>query len=263
MLAEIHHKISSSGSNLSDRLEDQLTGDVFGALRYLPFQLGLKEILQTVRLKNAGHNSPDPIWKSFLETTQDYDYELKFWYRHAEGEIDLILEHTDVVLGIEVKYYSGLSSEDDESEEMITPEESCHQLVRYSRLLEDIRRGRPAYLVFLAPFQILLPVETDMKERSLISPDVTLGFIAWQTVLEQLQSMDPVALDRGQQMIIQDVIDLLVQKGFERFRGFLHNICNIPLEEKPYQFKKASGTKTQLHWPTTTALQEDYYVYNK
>lgn len=42
MIAEIHSKISSSGSNLSDRLEDQLTGDFFGAIGYLPFQVGLK-----------------------------------------------------------------------------------------------------------------------------------------------------------------------------------------------------------------------------
>jgi|GEM_PF-4181867 len=34
MLAEIHNKISGTGSNLSDRLEDQLTGDFFGTLRY-------------------------------------------------------------------------------------------------------------------------------------------------------------------------------------------------------------------------------------
>jgi hypothetical protein len=38
----------SSGSNLSDRLEDKLTGDVFGALRYLPFSSGLKPVLQGV-----------------------------------------------------------------------------------------------------------------------------------------------------------------------------------------------------------------------
>ncbi|MFU1797790.1 hypothetical protein ACM1RC_28260 [Paenibacillus azoreducens] len=33
MIAEIHSKISSSGSNLSNRLEDQLTGDFFGDIR--------------------------------------------------------------------------------------------------------------------------------------------------------------------------------------------------------------------------------------
>ncbi|MEC0373096.1 NERD domain-containing protein [Paenibacillus chibensis] len=263
MLAEIHHKISSSGSNLSDRLEDQLTGDFFGAIRYLPFQVGLKKVLRAVRLKNVEQSPLDPFWERFLDTTENYDYELKFWYRHAEGEIDLILEHPDVVIGIEVKYYSGLSSEDDESEEMITPEESCHQLVRYSRLLEDIRGGRSAYLLFLAPFQILLPVEMDMKERSLISSHIQLGFLAWQNVLEQLKTIEIATLDMGQQRIIQDLIDLLVKKGFERFRGVLTGIHKISLDEKAYIFNEQSGAKLQIHWPINMEIQEGNYVYNK
>ena len=45
MIAEIKGKISSSNSNLSDRMEDELTGNVFGNLRYLPFNKGLKKIL--------------------------------------------------------------------------------------------------------------------------------------------------------------------------------------------------------------------------
>jgi hypothetical protein len=44
LLAEIHGKISSEGSNLSERLEDQLTANVFGTLRYLPFHKGIKPI---------------------------------------------------------------------------------------------------------------------------------------------------------------------------------------------------------------------------
>lgn len=45
LLAEIHGKISSDGSNLSERLEDQLTANVFGTSRYLPFHKGIKPIL--------------------------------------------------------------------------------------------------------------------------------------------------------------------------------------------------------------------------
>lgn len=45
MLAEIEGKISRKGSNLSERLEDNLTGNVFGTLRYIPFSKGLGEVL--------------------------------------------------------------------------------------------------------------------------------------------------------------------------------------------------------------------------
>ncbi|KPU26283.1 hypothetical protein TR13x_10785 [Caloranaerobacter sp. TR13] len=37
MIAEMKGKISSTGSNLSERLEDKLIGDFFGALRYIPY----------------------------------------------------------------------------------------------------------------------------------------------------------------------------------------------------------------------------------
>lgn len=50
MIAEIHGKISATGSNLSDRLEDKLTGDIFGSLRYLPFELGIGPILSAAQI---------------------------------------------------------------------------------------------------------------------------------------------------------------------------------------------------------------------
>ncbi|MEH6994009.1 hypothetical protein V7075_15050 [Neobacillus drentensis] len=45
MLAEILGKISRTGSNLTERLEDNLTGNVFGVLRYIPFSAALGEVL--------------------------------------------------------------------------------------------------------------------------------------------------------------------------------------------------------------------------
>ena len=46
-VAEIHGKISDS--NISERMEDLLTSDVFGCLRYLPPQTGLLPFLLTAR----------------------------------------------------------------------------------------------------------------------------------------------------------------------------------------------------------------------
>ena len=45
MVEEFYGKISRSGSNLSDSLEDKLTGDFFGTLRYMEFCDGLQPIL--------------------------------------------------------------------------------------------------------------------------------------------------------------------------------------------------------------------------
>lgn len=260
MIAEIHNKISKTGSNLSDRLEDQLTGDFFGSIRYLPFQTALRYVLAAVRFEL---NDQESDWVKSLQSTLGFDYEIKFWVRHEEGEIDLILNLPTAVIGIEVKYYSGLSSEDEESEEMVTPEESINQLARYSRLLQDIRQEQPAYLIFLAPLNILLPVERDMKERSIISQDIKMGFLAWQNVLEQLQGIELLNLDIGQRRILQDLIALLLQKGFARFRGFSSAGKDSFMNGQSYTFYKKTKSWLNLSWPIHQNVQEGNYVYIK
>ena len=45
MIADINGKLSRTGHNLNDMLEDNLTGNFFGALRYIPFDLALRNIL--------------------------------------------------------------------------------------------------------------------------------------------------------------------------------------------------------------------------
>jgi hypothetical protein len=50
LIAEIEGKISSTGSNLSERLEDKLTGDFFGSLRYIPFNKVTKSILSKTKI---------------------------------------------------------------------------------------------------------------------------------------------------------------------------------------------------------------------
>mgnify|MGYP001019721458 FL=1 len=52
MIAELHNKISNSGSNLNEKSEDELTGNFFGCLRYMPFNKGLKKVfLECIRPK--------------------------------------------------------------------------------------------------------------------------------------------------------------------------------------------------------------------
>jgi hypothetical protein len=45
VIAEIKGKLWQTGHNLNESLEDNLTGNFFGALRYIPFDLGLRNIL--------------------------------------------------------------------------------------------------------------------------------------------------------------------------------------------------------------------------
>jgi hypothetical protein len=45
MIAEIKGKLWQTGYNLNEMLEDNLTGNFFEALRYIPFDLALRNIL--------------------------------------------------------------------------------------------------------------------------------------------------------------------------------------------------------------------------
>ena len=78
MIAEINGKISSSGSNWNDRLEDQLTSDVFGALRYIPYNDGLKHILDLSKTINQDQIVDDMN----IDTKRENQYigdDLLFW----------------------------------------------------------------------------------------------------------------------------------------------------------------------------------------
>lgn len=117
-IAEIRGKISDTGTNLSERMEDLLTSDIFGCMRYLPAKKALMPFLQTAYsihgdllavpsdvikvhysfwpwLKLAGRIPCEPDVVLGLET--------------KEGSVHLIL--------LEAKYYSGLSSEEDDRPE--------------------------------------------------------------------------------------------------------------------------------------------------
>lgn len=101
MIAEIYHK----SKNFS---EDKLTGCFFGIMRYIPFSRGL----QTIFVKYVKSN--DIELKNILEKIHAEDFEIEFWKRSQNGlgEIDGLIKADEVKIGIEVKYFSGLSGEE-------------------------------------------------------------------------------------------------------------------------------------------------------
>ena len=111
-IAEVHGKISEAGTNISERMEDLLTSDVFGCLRYLPPGTALLPFLRT----------------SLSARGRVFEIEAEVVRLHASFWPWLRLPHhatcqPDVVLGletrgslvhlvaVEAKYFAGLSSE--------------------------------------------------------------------------------------------------------------------------------------------------------
>jgi len=117
-VAEIHGKISEEGINLSERMEDLLTSDIFGCMRYLPAQKVLIPFLRRVR-SFYGNALTVPV------KVIKVHYSFWPWLKSpgcipCEPDVVLGLEtegrHVHMVL-VEAKYYSGLSSEENESVE--------------------------------------------------------------------------------------------------------------------------------------------------
>ncbi|MDJ0331776.1 hypothetical protein [Planococcus sp. S3-L1] len=260
MISEIKGKISSTGSNLSDRLEDKLTGDFFGALRYLPFEQGLKGILEQAEIAESEERT---AWMKFLNEESGFKHSYNFWPQHSKGEIDLLIEFDDTLVGIEVKYRSGISSEDEG--EIVSYDKSLHQLSRYSHMIEELANQKQAFLIFLAPFSIQNSVQQQVGIDFNISSSVGLGFVNWEDIHTKLVRMSKVALSGTQEYILSDVQELLEVKGLKRFSGFADLLEEDPILYTPYIFDDLSNSvKTSWTWRDLKVEKENIaYVYYK
>ncbi|MBM7648445.1 hypothetical protein JOC78_001387 [Bacillus ectoiniformans] len=259
MLAEIHNKISQSSSYLLDRSEDQLTGSFFGAIRYLPFELGLKQALSSAEFSQDHSNDK---WRDWLDGQTGFPATWNFWHREEEGEIDLFISFNEMVIGIEVKYLSGISSEDQDITDQDQPVQSINQLARYSRMLERISGTRDAFLLFLAPYEMMVDVKKTLEGRSIISPSVELGYLCWEDIYESLRELNIDQLDRGQQFILKDLRDLLHKKGFIRFRGFALDEGIPPIMKTPYAYDyKNIDNEYSWNWHVQDIKEGQSYVY--
>lgn len=241
MIAEIKGKISSSGSNLNDRLEDDLTGNVFGTLRYMSFNHGLKQILMQGiyprNLTNIIGNIDEEEWSQFI----------KFWPYDKEGEIDVLIDFNDTMIGIEVKYLSGLSSDDDvnnnslESDETSTEKDndkSINQLSREARIISRLGSNKKKILISIADGEACKEFYKNVKSRDIIEKDVELAYVSWQSFLHGLEVLKPVNV--YEKIIVSDLKDLLIKKGFESFKDFT---IEDQIEDNWYDFgmvKKSS-----------------------
>ena len=234
MIAEIKGKLSQTGYNLNESLEDNLTGNFFGALRYIPFDLALRNILSAgVHPREIG----DLIGKISANFWSD---KIEFWPYDKEGEIDAFLNFDDTIIGIEVKYASGLSSDDDIDnstmieKQSIEAEDSKNQLAKESRIVSRKGEGKTKILLFIANSESCRKVYNNAVNRNIISNDVQLAYISWQSILVKLKKLK--LDDRYYQVIIDDLISLLMKKGFESFKDMQVDFDVDIDQEKFYSF---------------------------
>jgi hypothetical protein len=218
MIAELHNKISSSGSNLTEKSEDELTGNFFGCLRYIPFNKGLKKVLlECIRPKEL---------LQYIEPLEvnEWSDKIEFWKRvkiqDRNTELDVFIDLDDLLMGIEVKYLSGLSSEDDIDNSNGEEQISYNQLSREARALNQISKDKNKLLILLADELSCSGIYHNIKGRNIIS-ETKLGYMSWQEILISLSKI--TNLSPYEQVIISDIILLLEKKGFKRFENFYIN----------------------------------------
>jgi hypothetical protein len=244
-IAEIHGKISSSGSNLSDRLEDMLTSDIFGPLRYLPFQDGLLNILLQAR------NYSNDTWLSLDIGDKNPILKIHFWPKLSNSEPDILIEFGDQLFIIEVKYLSGKSGHFDsnEAEQGNLESASSDQLGReFIDLLNFPGKFQRRSLIYLTSHRELpmhdikaghdAVIVYNPKDYGAQYQDNTY-WLSWFTVHELISNLLDQQQSYYQKLILKDMKCLLHKKGFRGFEGFANlDIKNVKLQFDTIFYKK-------------------------
>ena len=225
MVEEFYGKISRSGSNLSDNLEDKLTGDFFGTLRYMDFCDGLQPILCGALRKSEKHQEESQTAIQLIENvncTNIREEHIKFWPKHDLGELDVLLEFDNCCIGIEVKLNSGLSSDD--------------QLIREAEILCDLAKDKAKILLFIARHESCRSAYHEYKD--VIRKDVCFVFASWEDILQSMKDLlnggKGSKYTFGQRLMISDLVRLLKRKGFDTFLSMTNGISNESIEKDEY-----------------------------
>ena len=219
MVEEFYGKISRSGSNLSDNLEDKLTGDFFGTLRYMDFYDGLQPILCGALRISEEQQEESQTAIQLIENVnctniRDEEY-IKFWPKHDLGELDVLLDFDNCCVGIEVKLNSGLSSDD--------------QLIREAEILCDLAEDKEKILLFIAGHESGVSVYRAYK-AVIRKQGVCFVFASWEDILQSMKDLlnggNESKYTFGQRLMIRDLVRLLTRKGFDTFLSMTNGISD-------------------------------------
>jgi len=237
-IAEIRGKISQTGQNLSERMEDLLTSDILGCMRYVPPQSALIPFLQTAR---SLHGNILMIPGKVLRVHWSFWPWLKLSGRiPCEPDVIIGLEtednHIHLIL-IEAKYYSGLSSEENERAE---PND---QLARELDNLDAVSTAALGWnpRLDIASRKLLFITQHMGMPRKLIAQSLAeyqrkrnkQGDIYWtswrflQPILEENLKQENSSQSIA---VMKDMLQLVLRKGLSVFRGIdtITTRFNIP-----------------------------------
>ena len=250
MITELHNKLSSELTNS----EDLLTGTYFGTLRYTCLDITLPQILKKSHFKLDNHT--ERLVAALKELRNDFD-PIKFWPKHKGNEIDMVVELPKYVIGVEIKYHSPLSSDDEMCLDQIDLAKiSKNQLVRYSKMLVDKYPKHQKILIFLAKESKAKIIYEDAYNR-INCNKVAFGFLTWQDVLDATVELKDIVEEKDK-LIIDDLSQYLIKKGFNRFKNF-KLLSSIEIANK--KFFRFNYTE-KFEFCETKIINEKYYEFD-
>lgn len=268
-IAELHGKISSSGRNLHDQMEDLLTSDVFSACKYLrPSKLLLPFLSTAISLDHA--KAADLLPKEAAQTT------FHFWPRLDHGEPDLVIVIKDLegqthLAIVEAKYLSGKSSTALEEEELEVAAAPSDQLAaEYEDLLTlenqlpiGVNKIKSRSLIYITAHRSI-PVKSiaeSMREIERFHPSLPAGPIYWTNWFALVPLLtQPQACEVWETPIMEDLHALMIRKGFVKFDGFGIVEPLKPLEGKAFYAVQSARFGGGYGWEVPKVGPTSWYV---
>ncbi len=257
-IAELHGKLNPERpQGVSERMEDLLTSDVFGTMKYAGWDNGFIDWIKKAEAAPVSPTAP-PISSLFVNSVVSQVY-YKFWPLLSNGrEPDLALlvmvEGRDYLLiVVEAKYFSGTSDWEDEEwgeQHDLTGSQLADQVLGLYKMSEkelfqwfeieekgqkQLQNHEMTKIHLFITMNSVLPVldyEKALMKMKGAWP-VYSYWLSWNSLSECIQKhLDQRII--GQKELIQDLYLLLEKKGLVPFSGFTMSPVELSVDDASF-----------------------------
>lgn len=230
-------------------MEDILTSNVFGLLKYVPPGEGLLNYLALAEDEDG--NQPLKYLRSLNEVSQDsISYEFWPWWEEPDCygcEPDVVISlkisaQKKLLVLIEAKYLSGKSSEADEAYDIPTD-----QLAReWDNLsVRSNKSNECPVLIYLTahyayPYQDINDAISEFREKRPNSVNPAIYWLSWRHLYK--------VCENSRTPILEDLKSLLDRLDLRFFDGVKLEYINVPWSfDKIFDWQKYTGKQT-INW---------------
>lgn len=223
IIAELHGKLSCE-KPANERMEDVLTSNVFGAMKFVGWQYGFFQWLQSAQSFNRRSFAREVLPATAMIECVHY----RFWPTFENGrEPDLIIGFETstliVQLILESKYLSGSSNiqidRDDEKFQMLSGNQIADQINFIGHFFPNPQNKVIENVYMLITSHWSPPSLTyEQAKPHILRKDVPIYWTNWQSLPCFLQNME--IGDHGRQEMINDLLKLFARKKLIPFDGF-------------------------------------------